>query len=171
MLKVLEAGIDVHVTHPLTGHSLLYHACVTDHVEMIEFLILAGADPNHRIRYQSPVDGRVESNRVALMYARSSDAVRLLIKKGADVNAADDVGLTSLMLAAFWGKRDVVVALLEAGADATLATNNGRTACDMAADRIADFEAMSGDVDPSQNAVRIEKMRSIHALLKAACER
>lgn len=62
-----------------------------------------------------------EQSRTALMRAAergSLRAVRLLLKKRADVNAKDTFGRTALMLAAAGGHLNVVKALLAAGADA-----------------------------------------------------
>src|SRR5947209_8712558 len=51
--------------------------------------------------------------------ARNGDAtaVRTLLKKGADVNARNEIGITALWIAAGNGKSDVVEVLLEHGAD------------------------------------------------------
>ena len=58
--------------------------------------------------------------------ARSGDTetIRLLLKKGADINAKDNGGNTALMLAALEGRTDVVKLLLDKGADVN-AKNNG----------------------------------------------
>lgn len=61
-----------------------------------------------------------------------SDAVKLLLTKGADVNAKDKLGQTALMLAASSGQGDSVTVLLDKGADAMAKDLNGRTAMDHA---------------------------------------
>ena len=46
-----------------------------------------------------------------------ANMVKILLEKGANVNAADNDGWTALMLASQGGHVDVVKALLDAGAD------------------------------------------------------
>ena len=55
------------------------------------------------------------------------------MEAGADLNLANNNGLTALMLAAGHGHVEVVRVLLEAGADVNLASNNGSTASMLAA--------------------------------------
>jgi ankyrin repeat protein len=59
--------------------------------------------------------------------------LRLLIKRGADVSAADDNGWTPLMLAVRGGKLAAVQALLDAGADAAACNQQGHTTLHLAA--------------------------------------
>lgn len=60
-------------------------------------------------------------------------ALRLLLRKGADANAADEGGWTPLMLAVRGGRLGAVQALLEAGADAAATNAAGATAVHLAA--------------------------------------
>jgi ankyrin repeat protein len=59
--------------------------------------------------------------------------LRLLIARGADVNAADEQGWTPLMLSVRTGKLAAVEALLEAGADPLACSLTGATALHLAA--------------------------------------
>eukprot|EP01102_Stenamoeba_stenopodia_P012976 TRINITY_DN4146_c0_g1_i1.p1 TRINITY_DN4146_c0_g1~~TRINITY_DN4146_c0_g1_i1.p1 ORF type:complete len:125 (+),score=33.06 TRINITY_DN4146_c0_g1_i1:203-577(+) len=56
------------------------------------------------------------------------DAVRALLKEGANANSADENGMTPLMWAARNGNIDVVELLLEAGADYQLKNDLNQTA-------------------------------------------
>lgn len=56
------------------------------------------------------------------------NAVKSLLKEGADVNAKDSDGRTALMDATFAGHADVVTALLEKGADPDAKDKDGWTA-------------------------------------------
>ncbi len=58
------------------------------------------------------------------------DVLRLLIAADADIEATEPEGRTALMNAAGWCAADMVVALLEAGADQAKTDDQGRTARD-----------------------------------------
>lgn len=60
-------------------------------------------------------------------------ALRLLLRKGADANAADASGWTPLMLAVRGGRLPAVQALLDGGADAAAQNAAGATAAHLAA--------------------------------------
>ena len=61
-----------------------------------------------------------------------TEAAKLLIEKGADVNARSRDGSTPLNSAAFLGRVETVKLLLENGADTTLRSNDGTTPTDVA---------------------------------------
>jgi ankyrin repeat protein len=119
------------------------------------------------MNYHSPVDGRRENGVVALMFARSPEVVVALVAAGADVNAADEDGLTSLIRAAYWGKRDVVKALLDAGADAALKTKSGRSAKDVAASRIDEYRSWAAGPNNEVVAQRIKVFEDVIELLES----
>ncbi|MGD9345338.1 MAG: ankyrin repeat domain-containing protein [Candidatus Aminicenantes bacterium] len=54
--------------------------------------------------------------------------VRAVLEKGADVNTADELGRTALMLGAFDGHTEIVRLLLSKGAQVDLRDSSGRTA-------------------------------------------
>lgn len=68
----------------------------------------------------------------AAVAARNVDAVTLLLARGADPNARQQMGYTPLMGAASAGRRDLVDTLLEAGADCAATAEDGKTAADAA---------------------------------------
>ncbi len=164
---LLDDGADPNWTHPHVGHTALYNACTSDKPDAVRVLLKRGADPNFRMSYHSPVDGREENDVVALMYARSPDVVIALVSRGADVNAADGNGLTSLIRACHWGKYGVVRALLDGRADASLQTKDGRTALDVAAARIDDYRSMAVGANSDAIARRVKTFEDVISLLKS----
>lgn len=60
------------------------------------------------------------------------ESVRIHLNSGNDVNATDESGRSSLMLAASRGHREICMLLLEAGADSTLKDNLGNDAVALA---------------------------------------
>jgi predicted Fe-Mo cluster-binding NifX family protein len=56
------------------------------------------------------------------------DAVKFLIKKGANVHIADEQGDTPLLLAAWFNNKDTINVLVDSGADINIRNRNGSTA-------------------------------------------
>jgi ankyrin repeat protein len=167
VISLIERGADPNWIVPQVGHTPLYNACVSNRPQVVRALITLGANPNLRMNYHSPVDGRRENGVVALMFARSPEVVVALVAAGADVNAADEDGLTSLIRAAYWGKRDVVKALLDAGADAALKTKSGRSAKDVAASRIDEYRSWAAGPNNEVVAQRIKVFEDVIELLES----
>lgn len=68
----------------------------------------------------------------AAVAARNGDAVRLLLDRGADPNARQQVGYTPLMGVAGSGREDLVDLLLDRGADPALVSEDDKTAASIA---------------------------------------
>ena len=94
---LIREGVDPNSVHPEVGNSALYNAIFLDQVPAMRALLQNGADPNFRLNYRSPVDGRQERGVVALMYVRSGETATMLLDAGADPNAADELGNTPLV--------------------------------------------------------------------------
>lgn len=68
----------------------------------------------------------------AAVAGRNTEAVALLLQRGADPNARQQVGYTPLMAAAGAGREDLLDLLLRHGADPALVSEDGKTAEAMA---------------------------------------
>jgi ankyrin repeat protein/mono/diheme cytochrome c family protein len=131
------------------GATLLHHAAGFGRLDTMSWLLDAGADVNAK----SP------RGATALHWAIHDEAkVRLLLTRGALVNAKQFDGKTPLLLAASLGNGHATLRLLlEFGADPSTATMNGQTPLMAAAIR-ADVEAMglllakNGDVNAKNAA-------------------
>jgi len=133
--QLLDGGADPNWVAVGRGHTPLYNAYFVDSVAAVRLLIQYGADPNLKFEYHSPMDGRVETDLVALMFAGSLDVAKVLMDAGAAVNVRDGDGVTPLMRAARRGAPDVVRMFLQAGASAESRSNSGQSASDLAADK------------------------------------
>jgi ankyrin repeat protein len=100
-------------------------ASIMGHTEVTKLLLDAGAPVN-------------QSGWTPLIYAAArdrADIARLLIGKGANVNAAADNGTTALMMAAREGNLQTMLLLLEHGADAKYVSPHGHSAMSLAKER------------------------------------
>src|SRR6185369_3979791 len=90
------------------GQTLLKLALDDDRTDLVKRLLECGADPNRKSDSRSPLLDAVQW--------RNFEAVKLLLAKRADPNQVDLLGTSPLMVAAFNGDRNIVQALLAAGA-------------------------------------------------------
>ena len=113
---LLYAGAAVRATTRLGGYSPLHLASRGGHAEVARLILEAGADPNTF----------TTTGVTAMHFAADADAgsvVEQLVAHGGNVDAPDAFAeRTPLMFGAVRGADSAVRALLEAGADVTLAT-------------------------------------------------
>jgi ankyrin repeat protein len=143
-LKLLIAtGIDVNGLNP-GGDTALIAAARFGHVQVMQALLAAGADPNFP---DEDYDGAIGYSPIMnAITDRHSDqcveCINLLLAAGADVNQTTAEGVTALMMAALIGPNlPALRRLLEAGADVHRRNHEGKTALDIA---LAESEQMSG---------------------------
>jgi ankyrin repeat protein len=121
--ELLAAGARVNAVDK-SGYTPLMGAINNGRIANAKILIDARADVNARI----PKNGDTPLT-LPLYYKRdSSEAVSLLLSKGANPNTANSVGRSALMLATFGQPSSVVEALLHAGANVNAQDRNGNTA-------------------------------------------
>lgn len=163
--QLLDAGFDPNAVHPTIGNSALYNATYSDHVSAVRMLLRRGADPNLRLNYHSPVDGRWQRGIVVLMCARSVEPAQLLIEAGAKVNLAGESGATALMHAVQRANFELIQLLLQAGADPEVALHDGRRAADLVDTQIAFNESFAGGRSNPSVAAKIGRLDDIKTLL------
>jgi ankyrin repeat protein len=123
IIKAISKGADINA-YDESDHTILMRACERFSDEsIIKVLLDRGADPN--IGNPNPLACAIASRHY------SSDVIKLLINKGANVNHKFDSGLTLLMSSCIRNNKighDLCRILLEAGADYSIKDEFGRTA-------------------------------------------
>jgi ankyrin repeat protein len=144
---LVDKGATVNVREDQLGETALMWAASENHAAVVSLLIERGAEVNGRSStIQFPKDRfglegvltiLPHGNWTPLMYAArdgAPDAVRVLAKAGAEVNAVDPDGTTPLMLAIMNSHYDTAQALLESGADPNAVDKAGMAALYAAVD-------------------------------------
>jgi len=163
LARLMDSGCDPNVVHPMTGATALYNACVGGRVDVVRLLLQRGADPNKRITYHSPVDGRIESGLVALMVASSPEVAALLLDAGADPSVRDDAGRTVLMRLVGAAPSKTFDFLIRAGADPAARGNDGRSAADLVQEKLAWWLRFA----PTKNPEHQQELQQILALVQS----
>ena len=131
MFKLAELGEPVNARHRLNrgvGSVMPMALAIGDgNIDVLKALLALGA-PAEGVDGQpwTPLERAVQNNRL--------DIARLLIERGANVNARDKAGYAPLLVAASidFGDTAMIDLLLAAGADRDARTPDGKTALDLA---------------------------------------
>lgn len=108
--SLLKQKVDVNVAQG-DGTTALHWAAYSDDLEMMQWLIQAGADLSATTRL-----GAMTPLAIAATNGNAA-TIQELVKAGADPKAANSNGTTPLMMAAAAGKPEAIKLLLDAGAD------------------------------------------------------
>jgi ankyrin repeat protein len=125
--RALDGDIESYSTdgYPLLGLAIFFR-----HPDLARELIARGADVSARARNQA---------RVMPVHAATAvgdhDTMRLLLARGADPNARQQLGYAPLHDAAARGDETMVGLLLDGGADPRAANDDGKTPADLAAEK------------------------------------
>jgi ankyrin repeat protein len=144
---LLDTGANVNARETQLGETALMWAAAENQPAIVKLLIDRGAEidarsstitfPKDRFGLEGVLTILPHGNWTPLMYAGRDggvDAVPVLVKAGADVNAVDPDGTTPLMLAIMNSHYDTANALLENGADPNIIDKAGMAALYAAVD-------------------------------------
>ena len=131
--QLLDSGVSVNIANHL-GYTPLMSAARSYRVEVVSFLLDAGAEPRHTTN-----DGytalHTAVGETPSLPEKQRDCVRLLVQAGAPLDAKTESGHSALVLAAWFGCDLSVEELLAKGADSNAIDANGRNAEQLARER------------------------------------
>lgn len=115
---LLAAGEDINFRSPADGTTVLHFAAESGHVDMINFLVQSGADPDvGDLQLLTPLHRAIR--------VKQNASAEALIKNGANVNARTTINMTPLHSAAGNLNEEVVAMLLNAHADVNSIMSEG----------------------------------------------
>jgi len=134
--KLLDNGADPNIVFNNTPRArmregsprvlyatVIHRAAFSGDLELVKLLLDHGADPNIRSKERETTlmaacgNGFISGYHKSRPSAERLETIKLLIAKGGDLNAADNAGITCLMMAANFGDVPIVEYLISAGAD------------------------------------------------------
>jgi len=111
-LLLLQRGADPNLPSPEIGRSTLSAAAAAGWMDVVEKALARGVPPDG-----GTIGGSADRPLCFAAAAGQGEAVRLLLDRGASLDARLDNGMNALMCAAVAGRADVVDLLLRRGAD------------------------------------------------------
>ena len=121
---LLDHGADVNATDSYQHQSALMWASDEDHLDVVDTLLKAGANPNLQAHVSSLTERKnadyPTGGFTALMWAARNgyeDVVRRLVQAGADLNLKNGDGASAAMIAIYNDRFDLANVLWDLGAD------------------------------------------------------
>jgi ankyrin repeat protein len=121
---LLDHGVDVNATDSYQHESALMWASEEDHLDIVDTLLKAGANPNLQAHVSSLTERKnadyPTGGFTALMWAARNgyeDVVRRLVQGGADLNVKNGDGASAAMIAIYNDRFDLANVLWDLGAD------------------------------------------------------
>ena len=144
------------------GRTALMIAIEKGHIDGINVLLKAGADPNI-----IDVDGNTCLH-CSILWDCRTEVLHTMIDNGAQVNATNKNGLTALMMASYCGYLNGINMLLRAGADPNVINANGSTCLHFASCHGSSKEVLQTIIDHGVNVNATNKKG--HTALMMASE-
>ena len=119
---LLDYGADINAKNP--REMTVLHIAADSGVRTVAEILL---DHGAKQADTSILLAKDEDGRMPLHYSTSSDVVNLFVTRGAEINARDSQEATPLLEAARSGLEDVILALVELGADPQAKNNEQET--------------------------------------------
>jgi ankyrin repeat protein len=138
------------------GETPLFAAVDYGHLDIVKLLLENGADPNGKKPNGEPV--------LFSAAQKHAEIIAPLVNAGANINATNTVGSTALIMAAYYGNVDSVLALLSLGARVGAKTTEGFTALQVARslrDREQIIEVLSNPDEALKNPARFKSAKLI----------
>ena len=134
--KSIEAGADVNALDLAFGRPALMYAIFNENMDMFKMLLEKGANPNkfadYKNNYFSPLMVCAMMNSYKKATETQKEMAKILLAKGADINAMDHQGRTSLVLSVYYCQPEMTALLIKKGADVNKVPNGKPTALKIA---------------------------------------
>ena len=156
-MRIVAVPVVLLISLAVAARSTKNGASNVNDLELYTAIDSGDNDLVSRILDQGYSIDRSSSGTTPLMRACASgqiETVRMLIGRGADVNASNDLGWTPLMVATLNKKSQVASLLIQSGADPYVKSEQGSTALDMAVNsEDEDLERILGTAMSTQASV------------------